>query len=343
METQGPSIESATGNGRSFSRPSNQAALQSDLERLLRKRVKKFVALVPAVLADGDPDAVHDARVCSRRVQQAVNALFPKPRAGKVRQLHRTPRRVRRALGEWRNCDVLLDLVRRRLRRARSEAKRRAWELVHAYLLEKRNAEIARARKKLLRQDPAGYANLARWLLDHPPSEVTDTIMARLHESVTDAWNGWQSALAHAQDTRTVSDMHALRVATKALRYRLELVHDVSPERMKLELTWLADLQEALGAWHDRQLLQQAVAEAVGRADTLLNELTSARILLGELDAARRRPARDVDRIFALAREAPGYADMTGWVAAHRASVSHPAPANAERGANETRKGEVSA
>src|SRR4030095_3386952 len=46
----------------------------------------------------------------------------------------------------------------------------RAWEFVRAYLLEKRSAESARARKKLLRQDPADCAALARRLLDHPPA-----------------------------------------------------------------------------------------------------------------------------------------------------------------------------
>jgi CHAD domain-containing protein len=343
MGPEGPSIESATGGRLPLSCPAIQAGLQRDIERLVRKRVKKFVALVPMVLAGGDADAVHDARVFSRRVQQAVNALFPKPRMGKARQLYRVPRRVRRALGEWRNCDVLLDLVRRRLGRSRSETKRRAWELVHAYLLEKRGEEIGRARKKLLRQDPAGYADLAHRLLDHPPSDIADTIVGRLYASVGDAWDSWQSALTRASDTRAVADMHALRVATKSLRYRAELVHDVGPERMKLELTWLAALQEALGAWHDRQLLQQAVAEAVGHADTLLNDLSRARILLADLDAERRRPPKAVEHILGLAREHPGCAQMKRWVASHSGPASHPEPADAARQGNARRKDEVPA
>jgi CHAD domain len=73
------------------------------LARLLRKRVKKFVALAPEVRADANPKTVHDVRVWSRRLQQAVSAFFPKPRSGKVRRLRRTPRRIRRVLGEWRN------------------------------------------------------------------------------------------------------------------------------------------------------------------------------------------------------------------------------------------------
>src|SRR4030095_14775591 len=114
------------------------------------------------------------------------------------RQLRRTPRRVRRALGEWRNCDVLLDLVERRQRRVRGEAKRRAWELVRAHLLQKRTTEIARARKKLLRQGPGDYADLAHRLVDNRPADGADTLMQRPHASGEDAGGQGETPPARA-------------------------------------------------------------------------------------------------------------------------------------------------
>jgi CHAD domain-containing protein len=123
----------------------DSTAIRRALARLLRKRVKKFVALAPQVSADANPKIVHDARVWSRRLQQAVSAFFPKPRSGKVRRLRQTPRRIRRALGEWRNCDVLLEMVAKQERRTRSEAKRQAWAFVRDYLRQKRGKEVARA------------------------------------------------------------------------------------------------------------------------------------------------------------------------------------------------------
>jgi CHAD domain-containing protein len=57
------------------------------------------------------------------------------------------------------------------------------------------------------------------------------------------------------------------RIATKVLRYRTELLYDVGHRQLKAQLRWLADLQDAIGVWHDRQVLDQAVAEAVARAD----------------------------------------------------------------------------
>ncbi len=329
METDGPAVGSAIGDAQP-ALPAADGPTATDFHgapsRLLRKRVKKFVALVPAVIEGNDPEAVHDTRVAGRRLQQAVSAFFPKPRAGKARQLRRKARRVRRALGEWRNCDVLLDLVGRRERRARKEDTRRAWEFVRAYLIEKRNAESARARKKILRQETVDCADLARRLLDHPPVGAPP-LGQRVAGSVHDAWGEWQSALARARDTRSVEDLHALRVATKDLRYRTELLHDLGLGEVKPQLRWLTSLQEALGAWHDREMLHQAVAEAVGRPDILLKELSSARRLVAELERERNRPPKDVERIFRLALEHPGHAEMDRWSATHSASAHHASPA----------------
>jgi len=326
VQRDGPGVESATGEDQHTLPPARGTA-STDLRgapgRLLRKRVKKFVALVPAVLTAKDPEVVHDARVASRRLQQAVSAFFPKPRSGKARQLRRTARRVRRALGDWRDCDVLLDLVERRQRRARREAKRRAWELVRAYLLEKRSTERGRARKKLLRQDADDCTALVRWLLDHPPAGGARPLGQRLSGKVRDAWAEWQSALARAQDTQAVADLHGFRVATKDLRYRLELLHDLGLEPMKRQLRWLADLQGALGGWHDREMLHQAIAEAVGRPAIVLNALPSARVLLAELETERSRPPKDVERIFRLALEHPEHTQMHHWSARHSAPAHH--------------------
>jgi CHAD domain-containing protein len=269
--------------------------------------VKKFVALAPEVRADANPKTIHDVRVWSRRLQQAVSAFFPKPRSGKVRRLRRTPRRVRRALGEWRNCDVLLEMVARQQRRTRSEGKRQAWAFVRDYLLQKRSKEVARAEKKLSRRDLGDYAALAQKLIRRPPEESPEILMQRLSDSVQGAWTKWQSALARAQETRAVDDLHAFRIATKDLRYRTELLYDVGHRQLKAQLRWLADLQEAIGVWHDRQVLDQAVAEAVARAEILLNELPTARTLLVELEKDRSRQAEDVKEIFRLATEHPEY------------------------------------
>jgi CHAD domain-containing protein len=275
------------------------------LARLLRKRVKKFVALAPEIRADANPKTVHDVRVWSRRLQQALGAFFPKPRSGKVRRLRRTPRRIRRALGEWRNCDVLFEIVERRQRRTRSDAKRQAWGFVRDYLLQKRAKEVTRAGKKLRRQELGDYAALAQKLLVRPAEESPELLMQRLCDGVEGAWTEWQSALTRAQETGALGDLHAFRIATKNLRYRTELLRDVGHKHLKAQLKWLADLQDAIGVWHDRQVLYQAVAKAVARTETLLHERPTVRILLAELEKDCKRERAEVEKIFRLAIEHP--------------------------------------
>ena len=318
QENNEPRLGSATADTRPTAALAETPAsitIRRALARLLRKRVKKFVALAPEVLTDANPRTIHDARVWSRRLQQAVSAFFPKPRSGKARRLRRTPRRVRRMLGEWRNCDVLLEIVAREQRRTRSEAKRQAWAFVREHLLKKRGKQVARAGKKLVRQDLANYAAMAAKLIGRPSDESPEVLMQRLSDSVQGAWAKWQAALARAQETRAVNDLHAFRVATKDLRYRTELLYDVGHREMKAQLKWLADLQEVLGVWHDRQVLHQAVAEALARAEFLLNEPQAARILLAELEKNRKDESVDAEKIFRLAIDHPGRKQMESWTA----------------------------
>ena len=292
-----------TQSAKTFAQTPDSFIVRRALTRLLRKRVKKFIELAPEVGANANPKTVHDVRVWSRRVQQAVSAFFPKPRNGKVRRLRRTPRRIRRTLGEWRNYDVLLEIVARRHRRARSEAKRQAWDFVRDYLLAKRSKEVARAGKKLLRQHLRDYALQAKTLLAQPPEESPEILLQRLGDSVRRAWTEWQTALRRAQETRVNNDLHALRIATKDLRYRTELLFDLGHKEVKAQLQWLVNLQEALGVWHDRQVFDQAVARAIASAENLLDELKTARILLAQLETDRGRAAQDVERIFQIATE----------------------------------------
>ncbi len=276
------------------------------LVRLVRKRLEKFVSLVPVVLVSEEPESVHDARVCSRRLQQALTVLFPQPRPRRVRRLERTLRRVRRALGEWRNCDVALELVARERRKTRSQSKRRAWELVTEYLRERRARQMALARQKVLRYDLPDFASRVQKLLDEPAgAKDGEAVGAVLRAGAETAWTRWQSTLAVAQETRDADDIHGFRIASKRLRYRIELLNDLGNKDVWTLIQWLKALQEAVGLWHDRQTLFQVTAECLARREFLLRETKAARTLLAELEKDRVDQRKVVEEIFRLAGKLP--------------------------------------
>ena len=182
------------------------------------------------------PKIIHDARVWSRRLQQAIDALFAKPRSAKVRRLRRTPRRIRCALGEWRNCDVLIEIV---TPRAATHAQRN--QAASLGLCPRIPVTETRKRSRPSVEETAarGPGRLRRpsrkVAADKLAEESPDVLMQRLGDSVQEARIAWQASLSRARETRAAGDLHGLRIATKVLRYRTELLYDLGAKHLQAE------------------------------------------------------------------------------------------------------------
>src|SRR5215472_3835728 len=118
------------------------------LQALALHQLDRFMSLEPKVLRGEDPEAIHDMRVASRRLQQFLDLIYPPPAARQVRRLRRRIQRCRRALGEVRNCDVLLQSVGKALASKRN-SRREVWEAAREYLLGRRSESFDKAVRKL--------------------------------------------------------------------------------------------------------------------------------------------------------------------------------------------------
>ncbi len=119
--------------------PSSRSAREAKpdvhpLGPLVQRYGDRFSSLIAPVLAADDVEAVHDLRVVIRRLEQALIGLRPEGLPKPAKRLQRTLRRIRRALGAWRNCDVALGMAAERRRRTRSPRRRAAWHLVRQHL-----------------------------------------------------------------------------------------------------------------------------------------------------------------------------------------------------------------
>src|SRR5438477_5547232 len=87
---------------------------------------EKLRETAPTALHDGEPDAIHDARVATRRMRAALRLVEPLISDEHRKPLARALRRLRRRLGAARDLDVMIDHLKS-LKRARSRAAPIDW------------------------------------------------------------------------------------------------------------------------------------------------------------------------------------------------------------------------
>jgi CHAD domain-containing protein len=251
---------------------------------LALKQLNRFASLEPKVLKGDDPDAIHDMRVASRRLQQILDLAHPKPRPREVRRLRRSIQRCRRALGDVRNCDVLLGRVKIFLKRKRS-ARREAWTAVQHYLQARRSESLQKGLRKLSKVNLAiFYVNMKECLAQvgsapvpdrHPhtqaPAELPspEQFPERLAQVLEDAWNRFEEQIDLSHHDPRGPVIHGARITAKRLRYLLEVVHDFDVPGSAEALAWLRQLQQHLGDWHDLEVLEQMMIEMIARPDFL--------------------------------------------------------------------------
>lgn len=271
-----------------------------NLLKLTQKRLERFVGLVPKFLLSDDPDIIHDLRVGSRRLQQTIQTLIAE-KTPASRKAVRMLRRVRRALGACRNLDVNLDLIQRRAQESWSGALGDAWKDLGAQLKKSREPLLAAARKQIAKQDLVGFIGRARELIGKAELQIDRP--AKLKARMADSMKAWDEAFGLASETRSVANLHTLRIATKRLRYRAELVADSGSTAIATMVKDFKDIQTAFGDWHDRSVLRQHAGEFLARPDFLAKHPDRAGALLAEMNREKQREPEAVESILALAGE----------------------------------------
>jgi CHAD domain-containing protein len=270
-------------------------ANQKRFVKLVRKRLERFATLLPKLLVSGDPETVHDLRVASRRMQQALRVIVPRPKPPKSKKVTRVLRQVRQALGPCRNLDVNIALIKEKRKHAGATLVQQAWEAVQTDLDERRGPAIKRARPIIAQHDVFAFIARTKSLIkgadrDTDPVEILDKAAAQ-------SMNAWEDAFTTAYEHRDETHLHEFRIASKRLRYRAELLAELGQSKAKLLVAALKELQTLLGDWHDRCVLLHHVAEFIGRPNFLASHPDMSRALLAEIEKEKLRNDNTIDQL----------------------------------------------
>jgi CHAD domain-containing protein len=219
--------------------------------RIVARRSRHLLATRKDAVGRGDPDSIHDLRVATRRLQEALDLFAPVLPTREGRRLRRRARQMRRHLAALRDADVIAGLAsgfpeaRQLLRtlalapralRARSVARAGG---VRVPGVRKRAAALARA--CATRRDPLPL------LTEERAQEQAITALRRRADRIQSIRN--RLRIEHAEEA------HVLRVAVKRYRYTLELLDEAGIAHPGPALQEARRVQEALGALHDLDML----------------------------------------------------------------------------------------
>lgn len=275
--------------------------MKNDILRLALTRLKKCVSIAPRLLVDHDPDDIHDLRVTSRRLQQVVSLMFPKPRRAKSRKVIRSLRDLRRDWSSCRNLDVDLALLQEKLESLETDGVRDAWSYVRGCLVELRAQELDRARKRLRRLDILAFIERTQRLFKAVKIENVQGL--NLEDSFADTLAEWREAVAQAKTRQNSKHLHELRISGKRLRYLLEIVAELGDTAAKDQATSLKGLQDELGRWHDCDVLLQFVEELIEKPEFVSDHPEFQQILESDIDGERRKNDAAIDEILKQAEK----------------------------------------
>ena len=224
------------------------------IDRSLHDNLRILFSMLPGV-RDGNADAIHDARVATRRLRAAAPlalAFEPEDRwAGQFEAIHT----LGRSFGRVRDLDVALERLADL--EGRLPLSARALALLRLMLTERQGRERRRLIKTI---EELPLDSMSRLRATRPRLTLRrDPRRGVLEQHLVEQAAHLRDAIERASGVYFPNRAHQVRVDAKKLRYLVELL----PNRVQPAgaLKRLRRAQEVLGEVHDRQALMDLVEE----------------------------------------------------------------------------------
>jgi CHAD domain-containing protein len=258
----------------------------------------------PAVRLDTDPEAIHQARVATRRLRSDLKTLEPLLDAQRVEQLRGELAWVGLLLGAVRDLDVLIERFNGMTGRLPEDAEGDR-EIVQALAEERRIRHL-----ELI--DALGsprYVHLLDDLVEasaSPPLAAgvdgRKRVRSRLRPLARKTWRRLERAVDRLDAHPSDEDLHEIRKRGKRARYAAELSAGVLGKDAKRLATRLEDLQEVLGDLQDTVVAEQHLRR-MARNGLSSRAAFAAGTLVGVEQDARRQDCAKWPAVWKSARK----------------------------------------
>ena len=202
----------------------------------------------------GDETSVHQARVASRRLREALPVLGARADEDALDRVQKRVRRITRALGPVRELDVTLLLLAEL--EGRQAAPARAIARVRKAVAEERQH---RRQEMLDEITPSRLDKLTRRLVrvaaPEPRSHVPRNALVEAATKSAVRARNLKAAIERAGGIYLADRLHRVRIEAKKLRYALEIQRELSRSRAAAGMNRLKSEQSLLGRMHDLEIL----------------------------------------------------------------------------------------
>lgn len=245
---------------------------------LIRQQYDRIIKEEPGVLADDDPECLHQMRVGSRRLCTALQ-VFSKtvtlPKAARQKRV----RTLMKTLGKLRDLDVQIEAIREKYYPQINSAEQKQLHKLLKMIKKQRGQRFAEVKVALIHSHHHQLKNTyENWLKDpqytaiaHLPltlllPELLSPLLANL--LLHPAW------LISVDDKSKASSrvLHDLRTTCKAVRYQAEFFTPYYGAAFQVWLDDLKVLQDNLGKLQDAWVFRQLLWDTFG-ANVSLPEL----------------------------------------------------------------------
>jgi CHAD domain-containing protein len=227
--------------------------------RILRQRLVALLDALPAATS-GDVVSVHRARVASRRLREVLPVLADAAGTHHLGRASKDVRRITRALGPIRELDVAIGHLQEIGPRSGVPAR----TLAHV----RRHLNVERQVQRRAMLDvitPRAAARLKTRLGSAPATQRLEPgNAAEIHSARRRAARRavrLRIEIGRAGGLYNSERLHAVRVATKKLRYAMEVDRELTRSRAAARINRLRRLQDELGRIHDFEILVEHTRE----------------------------------------------------------------------------------